>query len=217
MLSETRLRELLLIVLLNLAALGGLTWRMRDVRGGAVRIEPPPTAVPTARPTPARLRVHVSGAVASPGLVALPEGARVDDAIRAAGGLAPEAEPERVNLAAPLADGAQLHVPRRDEPGPEPAAGVTGGAGIGGGAALPEPGGAAPAPAGGAGAGATVDVNRAGAAELESLPGIGPALAARILAHREAKGPFQAVEDLLAVSGIGERTLERLRPSIAVR
>ncbi|MTE23803.1 ComEA family DNA-binding protein [Microbacterium sp. ZXX196] len=137
-------------------------------------------------PTPAEIYVHVSGAVREPGLYLLSEGARVVDAVGAAGGFAKDAEPGAINLARGVADGEQLVVPVAGEAPPAAAA----------------PGG----PAGG-----LVDLNTADAAALEELPGIGPALAARILAWREENGSFAAVDDLMAVSGIGPAVLEGIR------
>lgn len=202
--SRDRLRDLATIALLNLAALGLVVHRLRDPRAAAVRIEPPP---PQPTPTEVRLAVHVTGAVRRPAVVRLSEGARVADAVAAAGGLADDASPD-LNLAAPLTDGGQVDVPRRGEPADAAVrAPPAGGAAAGDVAAAP----AAP------GAGGAIDVNRADAAALDALPGVGPALAARIVAWRSSNGPFRTPEDLLNVSGIGDRTLERLRGAIVVR
>ena len=139
--------------------------------------------------------VHVSGAVGEPGVVRLPGRARVDDALRAAGGATEEADLSAVNLARPLADGEQIHVP---VPGEEPRT-------------LPDgPADAAAEPSDSAD-GAPIDLNTADAAELEELPGVGPAIAQRILEHREKNGPFTSVDGLLEVSGIGPATLEEIR------
>jgi competence protein ComEA len=130
--------------------------------------------------------VHVVGAVAVPGVQRLPAGSRVIDAVEAAGGAAPDADLSRVNLAAFLADGQQVVVLR--------------------------PGEAPPVADGGA----VIDINRASAAELEELPGVGPATAEAIIAHREQNGPFASVDDLLDVRGIGEAKLEQLRDRATV-
>lgn len=169
--------------------------------------EPDPADMPggttTAAATP--LVVHVAGAVARPGVVELPAGARVGEAVEAAGGASPDAELAAVNLARPLVDGEQVFVPVQGEgvPGSQagPAPGLFSGAGSGAGAP------AAPSP---------VDLNTATAAELDALPGIGPALAERILQWRETNGPFGTVDDLDAVSGIGPTTMERLRELVSV-
>lgn len=157
-----------------------------------------PTDEPTQETT---VWVHVVGQVASPGVVALPAGSRVGDAVAAAGGALPEADLAGLNLAAVVQDGAQIRVPA---PGEEPA--DAGGAVDGGGGG-----------AGGAGAaGGVIDVNTAGSAELQTLPGIGPVLAERIVAWREANGPFASVDALLDVSGIGPAVLGQIRELVRV-
>lgn len=159
---------------------------------------------------PAELVVHVSGAVAGPGVVRLPAGARVDDALRAAGGASKDADLAAVNLARPVADGEQIHVP---VPGEEPPAAV----------ACSPPGAPADPDTSGAGSGTgsqpsegLINLNTADAAALEELPGVGPAIAARIVEHREKNGPFTSVDDLLEVSGIGPAKLEGLREQATV-
>ena len=167
-------------------------------------------------PSGPMLAVHVAGAVAHPGVYLLPPGARVVDAVTAAGGPTREAALHALNLAAPLADGTRIQVPTQKE--------LTSGAfvpGRDGLAASPPPGpGGTPAngPAGGAPGAASrpIDINRATAAELEALPGIGPALAQRIVADREVNGPFRRPQDLTRVAGIGAKTLEKLLPYITV-
>ncbi|MDC4232816.1 ComEA family DNA-binding protein [Actinomyces sp. B33] len=133
--------------------------------------------------------VHVVGAVAAPGVVRLPPGSRAQDAIASAGGALPEADTAAINLARPVVDGEQIVVPTAGEEGAAPSAP---GGGVGG----------APAPC--------VDLNTADAAALESLDGVGPALAARIVAHREAHGPFASVGDVDDVPGIGPALVERI-------
>jgi competence protein ComEA len=141
--------------------------------------------------------VHVAGAVAAPGVHELAAGARVVDAIEAAGGLAADADGSRINLAAPLTDGARVYVPAvGEEPPPVAVGGLTGDAGS--------------APAG------PVDLNTADAAALEALPGVGPATAAAIIEHRAEIGAFSSVDELLDVPGIGEAKLEALRDLVTV-
>ncbi len=158
--------------------------------------------------------VHVAGLVRSPGLHRLPVGARVDDALEAAGGPLPEAWLEALNLARALTDGEQLLVPGQpsaEEAGaglPGPGAGAASGAGAGG--AVVGAGG------GGIRADGTVDLNRATVAELETLPGVGPVLAQRLVDHREANGPFTAVGQLRDVRGIGEKTFQALADLVSV-
>ncbi|WP_399545651.1 ComEA family DNA-binding protein [uncultured Microbacterium sp.] len=139
---------------------------------------------------PASVFVHVSGAVNSPGLYVLDDGARVIDAVAAAGGFAAGADEAAVNLARALSDGEQLVVPLVGAPG-ESSSGAPAGDG-------------------------RVNLNTADAAELDTLPRIGPAMAERIIQWREANGRFTSVEDLLAVPGIGDKMLESLRDLVAV-
>jgi competence protein ComEA len=150
--------------------------------------------------------VDVVGAVRAPGVVSLRGDARVVDAIRAAGGPSAGADLVRLNLAAKVADGARVAVPRLGEPPPavDPSA-VTGGA---------TPGDAT-ARASGAAAG-PINVNTATADELEALPGIGPTLAAAIVQERDRNGPFRSVDELTRVPGIGEGRLAQLHDLVTV-
>jgi competence protein ComEA len=155
--------------------------------------------------------VHVAGAVTTPGVVTLPAGARVSDAIEAAGGLLSDADTVRINLARPLQDGEQLLVLRVGE---EPPA-YPGGAGSG----VPDGTGADAGPGGGANGGTgggPIDLNTASQQQLETLPGIGPAIAGRIVQHREQHGPFRQPGDLRDVSGIGEKRFQDLADLITV-
>lgn len=163
--------------------------------------------------------VHVLGAVARPGVLTLDAGSRVSTAIDRAGGATPGADLERLNLARVLTDGERLYVPEVGETDIPAAldvsgAGVTGGAGASAGAGT---GTGAGGSAGAPGApGALVDLNTADQATLETLPGIGPSLAGRILAWRQEHGRFSAVEDLLDVSGIGDGRFAELRDRVRV-
>lgn len=176
-------------------------------------------ADPTPTPAPAVV-VQAAGAVHHPGVHHLPAGSRVDDLVRAAGGATAEADLDRVNLAAPLVDGERVWVPRRGETEVPPVVGGGGGPASGGSAAAAgAPGGVGGATGAGdapAAPASPVDLNAATAADLDALPGIGPATAAAILAHRDANGPFRSVDDLLDVRGIGEAKLEQLRPLVTV-
>lgn len=153
------------------------------------------------------LVVHAAGAVVRPGVYHLAAGARVADLVEAAGGLATDADGDRVNLALPLADGERVYVPAVGQAEvPVVPGGAGGGGGTGGGAGA-DGGGVATAP---------VDVNVASQAELEALPGVGPVTARAIIDHREQHGPFAAVDDLLDVRGIGEARLADLRDLVVV-
>ncbi len=158
------------------------------------------------------LLVHVVGEVARPGLVTLADGARVADAVEAAGGVTRKGDLTAVNLARTVVDGEQLYVPKPGEPVPGGGAGpgTAGSAASGAGA-----GGAAPGAAGG-GSGGTVDINAADAVGLEELPGVGPSIARAIVEWRETNGAFASVDELDDVPGIGPATLDELRDSARV-
>jgi len=163
-----------------------------------------------------RIYVHVVGAVRHPGLYQLNVGARVADGVRDAGGFAGDAAQEAVNLARLLADGEQLLVPTRDEAKKAGGRGLSAG-GVGGAGAAGATGGAGGgATSAGAGAGALVNINTADAAALDTLPGVGPSTAAKIVADREANGRFMSVDDLGRVPGIGPKKLETLKAAICV-
>jgi competence protein ComEA len=182
--------------------------------GGAVSVEASSVVAPveaTSQPAEqaSRLMVHVVGSVRHPGVYELDPGSRVIDAVDAAGGTLPDAILSAVNMARPVGDGEQILVPDEDDPAAVAAA--AGGGGTGGGA------GAAALAAGGAGGQQAVDINSADAAALETLPGVGPSTAAKIIADRESNGPFASVDDLTRVSGIGPKKLEQIKPMACVR
>ncbi|PRY50922.1 competence protein ComEA [Knoellia remsis] len=155
------------------------------------------------------LVVHVVGQVAKPGVYSMPPGARVTDAVRAAGGATRGADLAAVNLARAVVDGEQIVVPKPGEVVAGGAAGAGGTAGAGG-------GGAPGASGGGSGSGGTVSLNTADLAALESLPGVGPVLAQRILDWRTENGRFTTVEELGEVSGIGEKLLAQITPKVTL-
>lgn len=173
-------------VLVGLLAGGMILLAGSPPRGQAVELLPPPTAAP--------LLVHVSGAVANPGVVALPRGSRVQDAIQAAGGLTPDAISDGVNLAAMLQDGDSVRVPRLEEEA-NPSAGPSTGL----------PSRSVEIPMG------LVNINTATLEELDTLPGIGPVTAQAIIAHRAANGPFANIEAIQDVDGIGPATFEDIQ------
>jgi competence protein ComEA len=151
--------------------------------------------------------VHVVGQVRRPGVVSLPPGSRVCDALARVGGALRSADLAAVNLARPLADGEQLRIPR-------PGEAVPSGGAVGGGS----PGGVGAGAGGGGSGGATglVDLNTANLAVLEELPGVGPVLAQRILDWRTEHGRFTSVDELAEVSGIGEKMFALLQGKVTV-
>ena len=179
----------------------------------------------------ATVRVHVAGAVNNPGVYTLPAQGRAVDAIAAASGAAADADLDRVNLAGALSDGVQIYVPHRGETAApaqiQPNGGTAnagqGNAANGGAQNGASQGGTQPqpartlTPAGSAQKGSSpVNINTATAEELQTLPRIGPAMAQRIIAWREAHGGFRSVDELDAVPGIGPSMLENLRPLVTV-
>jgi competence protein ComEA len=168
--------------------LAALVWVVsRNPTGESVVLRPVPTEQPVI--------VHITGAVPRPGVYALPQGARVQDVISAAGGFLAEAEKSAINLAALLEDGERLDVPFIEgaspilaTPGPTVIAAETD----------------------------LININTATAEELDSLPGIGATLAQRIIDYREANGPFISTEDIINVPGIGSGNFERFKDMITV-
>ncbi len=200
------------IVVLALLALVGrsLIGGDGDEPGEALATDPAPLLVVDEPESgaeggdPESLLVHVAGAVREPGVYELGIGSRVADAVERAGGPRARAALESINLAAELVDGQQIVVPARPKPGADADATHPGAASGAGGA----PSGA---PTSAGGKGAPISLSSASAAELEQLPGVGPVTAGRIIAHREEHGPFRAVEELAAVSGIGSARIEAIR------
>lgn len=145
---------------------------------------------------PGVVLVHVAGAVTAPGVVRLPAGSRVNDALFAAGGATADADVNRLNLAQVVQDAQKIHVPRHGEPlSAEAADGAAAGAG---------------AP------GTKINLNTADVAELDALPKVGPVLAQRIVDWRREHGAFKSVEELDAVDGVGPKMLEALLPLVTV-
>jgi len=167
-----------------------LVWVVaRNPSGQAVTLRPVPTETP--------LIVHITGAVPRPGVYALAQGSRVQDAISAAGGFLADANKTGINLARALEDGEQVDIPYMEGASP----------------VIPEGPAATEAPVNST---ELININIASQAELESLPGIGPTTAQKIIQHREQNGPFLTTEDIINVSGIGPGTYERIKDLITV-
>jgi competence protein ComEA len=145
------------------------------------------------------IKVHIAGQVNNPGVIALEPGARVEDAINMAGGLTPQGDITHINLAAILQDQDKVYIPSTEEVEAHPDAfEAVQGSGM---------------KAGGSG---LVNINRASAQELEQLPGIGPVKAQSIIEYRDKNGYFTKIDDIINVSGIGEKTFERIKDSITI-
>lgn len=195
-----RHRGYVVVFLLNLLLMGGVVFWMRQPPAGGVEILPPP-ATPTPSPTftPAPVRVYVCGAVVHPDVYTLPAGSLVKDALDAAGGATGEADLIQINLAQVLQDQAQVYVPSKGET--PPVAPIVAPSASRGGSSVPASGPQ------------QININTASREELETLPGIGPALAQRIIEHR----PYTAIEEILDVPGIGPATYEKVKDKIVVR
>lgn len=152
----------------------------------------------------AAVTVYVTGAVNKPGVVSIKEGACAADAVNACGGLLPTADGDKINMAQVLKDGQQLRIPEKQEASNVQTAAK----------------GAKSSSAATAGtkaaAGGIVNINTASAEELDTLPGIGPAMAQRIIEYRETEGSFSAVEDIKKVRGIGEAKFQKMRDKICI-
>jgi competence protein ComEA len=178
-------------ILVGLLGSGVIILATSRPRGEPVSLSPP---------APQALVVHVSGAVLQPGLYSLPPGSRVNDAIQAAGGLTPGASQSGLNLAAPLQDGQLIRVLNSTV----------------GSADVSQDSQNNPAGSVSMAAGYPININTAGQEELESLPGIGPVLAQRIIKYRNAYGLFQTVEDINVIYGLSPETYAMIKDLITV-
>ena len=208
------------VVLVLVAVAAGVVWYRVGVGGASAGESAPPRAVTTTvstttlddptpstgpKGTPARLAVHVAGAVTHPGVVELDQGARVIDAVEAVGGALADGDLDRLNLAAKVTDGERVYVAKVGQADP----GVV----DGGGASAP---GAGAGTGTGGGVGVKVNINTATQAQLEALPGIGPSYAQAIIAERQARAGFKSVNELRNVRGIGDKRFEQLAPLVTV-
>lgn len=146
--------------------------------------------------------VYITGAVQKPGIVHLPAGARVADAVEACGGFLPVANTEAINLAQSLKDGQQIKVPEKGTAVQAQAANTS---------AAPSQNAAAAGDNGG-----LVNINNADEKQLDTLPGVGPAMAKRIIEYRETEGGFTAIEDLKKIKGIGEAKFNKMKDKVCI-
>jgi competence protein ComEA len=184
-------------ILIGLLAGGLLLLISSPPRGEGISLSSPPTPLP--------LVVHVAGEVTNPGVYTLPPGSRVRDAIAAAGGLTPGANDQAINQAAFVNDGDLVRIP--SWPATPSLSSAASSAGT-----LPAPQGQTASESGSI----PININTASLAELDTLPGIGPVIAQRIITYRETNGPFQTIEAIQDVSGIGPVIFERIKASITV-
>jgi competence protein ComEA len=182
--------KILIGILVGFVLAGVLLLLSRRPTGTVIPLVPPPTASP--------IVVHVVGAVPRPGVYEFPKGARVRDAIEAAGGLLTDADITFINLAALLEDGQQLEIP------------YVGGTPIAPPAATEGPATGVPSN------GDLININTATLEQLDALPGIGPVTAQKIIDYRTEHGPFQRIEDIMNVSGIGPVTFDKIKNLITV-
>lgn len=188
-------KSMLVLLVLVLAALGGMAYGYETKDA----VQPLDTGT---RAEEVQIVVYVTGAVNKPGVVSLAEGARVADAVNACGGLLPTADAEKVNMAQAPKDGQQIRVPEKQTAG-APAASSTGKTASG-------------TAKQGTAEGDLVNLNTADEKALDTLPGIGPAMAKRIIEYRETEGGFQSVEDLKKVKGIGEAKFEKMKDRVCI-
>jgi competence protein ComEA len=212
-----RNRNIVFMLLSVVAIVGGAIFYLRQPRQNPIEIRAPAaTAAPTATetpappstPTPAPVRVYITGAVVNSDVYFLPPGSIVKDAIQAAGGLTTEADTVQINQALELKDQQHIHIPRIGEENPPPP--------IQGGLDSPQPVGNEAGDVVGPATGGLINLNTATLEELDKLPGIGPAIAQRIIDYRENVGPFITIEEITQVSGIGEVTFSKIRDLITV-
>ena len=185
-------------------AVGGMTLAQRT-RPAAIEFLPPePSPTPAPSATPGPFRVYITGAVNNPAVYELPAGSIVADVVSAAGDFSDEAARELINLALPVSDGMQVHVPALLSDEAQAAQ------------HLQQPITPPVVSAAVEASTALVNINTAGVTELDTLPGVGPATAQKIIDHRQANGPFSTIEEILEVSGIGPAKFEEMKELITV-
>ena len=184
-------KSFIILLVIAVAAIGGTVYGLHS-GDEAIELD---SADKSTQPAEAQsqLAVYVTGAVNKPGVVMVPEGARVLDAVNAAGGVLPTADAEKVNMAQPVKDGQQVRIPEHSGAGNSSGSGAGGKSGDG-----------------------LININTADAKALDTLPGIGPAMAQRIIDYRETEGAFQSIEDLKKIKGIGDAKFSKLKDKICI-
>lgn len=178
------------LIAVSLVAITFSVFLFLTTRGSAIAQESPKPVL-SISPIQSTILIHVAGKVKTPGVYPLLQGSRVADAIKAAGGALKVVDTSEINLARVLVDGEQIYVgyvSKLSATNPKSTKKFTG----------------------------TININRATKPEFDSLAGIGPVIAARIITYRNQNGPFMAIEDLLKVSGVGPKTLEKIRSRLTL-
>ena len=194
-------KSILILLLIVLAVAGGTYYGCYMQEKESIQLDAASQTVTQggSQEDRAEITVYVTGAINKPGVVTVREGARTADAVKACGGLLPTADGEKVNMAQVLKDGQQVRVPEKQA----------------GSSALPANTGKASS-AVKTKADGPININTASAEELDALPGIGPAMAKRIIEYRETEGAFTAIEDIKKVKGIGEAKFEKMKDKICL-
>ena len=186
-------KQLFVLMIVLLAAVGGTYYGLYSEEQSVALDAAVPDNTNPAKP---EITIYVTGAVNKPGLVKVPEGARAAEAVNACGGLLPIADSEKINMAQSLKDGQQLRVPERNAAG--------------------KPDSAKAEKSKGADSGEKVNINTADEKTLDTLPGVGPAMAKRIIEYRETEGAFQSIEDIKKIRGIGEAKFAKMKDKICI-
>lgn len=201
-------KSMLVLLFLALVAGGGAFYGMQSAEDATVLDAGGAPAASSGAPAAEGMTVYVTGAVNEPGVVAVASGARVADAVNACGGLSPEADAEKLNMAQPVKDGQQIRVPVKGEKGAakNAAASVN--------KADSSSKGKSSARLTNEAADGLVNINTADEKELDTLPGVGPSTAQKIIEYRETEGQFATPEDIMKVKGIGKAKYEKMKDRI---
>lgn len=198
-------KSMIVLLLIALVAGGGALYGMQAQEDATMldaATQPASSSSGSGTSQDGGLTVYVTGAVNQPGVVTVASGARVADAVNACGGLSPEADGDAINMAQALKDGQQVRVPAKGAQKAATGAAASKSAGSAGNAS--------------ADAGGLVNINTADEKALDTLPGVGPATAQKIIEYRETEGAFQSPEDIMKVRGIGKAKYEKMKDKITI-